>query len=39
MAKTSSVFKNLKRAKMAEKFANRRKKLKDIVMDKTISPE
>ena len=39
MAKTSSVFKNLKRAKMAEKFANRRQKLKNIVMDKTASPE
>ena len=39
MAKTSSVFKNLKRAKMAEKFANRRQKLKNIVMDKNASPE
>ncbi|MBR2034162.1 MAG: 30S ribosomal protein S14 [Alphaproteobacteria bacterium] len=39
MAKTSSVFRNLKRAKMAEKFASRRNKLKKIVMDKTISPE
>ena len=39
MAKTSSVFRNLKRAKMAEKFAARRCKLKEIVMDKTISPE
>ena len=39
MAKTSSVFRNLKRAKMAEKFASRRSKLKKIVMDKTLSPE
>ena len=39
MAKTSSVYRNLKRAKMAEKFASRRNKLKKIVMDKTISPE
>lgn len=39
MAKTSSVFRNLKRAKMAEKFATRRLKLKEIVMDKTVSPE
>lgn len=39
MAKTSSVFRNLKRAKLAEKFASRRLKLKDIVMDKTVSPE
>lgn len=28
MAKTSSVYRNLKRAKMAEKFASRRNKLK-----------
>lgn len=34
MAKTSSVYRNLKRVKMAEKFNNRRQKLKDIVMDK-----
>lgn len=39
MAKTSSVFRNLKRAKMADKYASRRQKLKDVVMDKTISPE
>lgn len=39
MAKTSSVFRNLKRAKMAEKFNARRTKLKEIVMDKTVSPE
>lgn len=39
MAKTSSVFRNLKRVRMAEKFANRRSKLKEIVMDKEASPE
>ena len=39
MAKTSSVFRNLKRAKMAEKFAARRQKLKEIVMNKEVSPE
>lgn len=39
MAKTSAVYRNLKRAKMAKKFASRRNKLKEIVMDKTISPE
>ena len=39
MAKTSSVYRNLKRAKMAEKFAARREKLKKIVMDKTLSAE
>ena len=39
MAKTSSVYRNLKRAKMAEKFKNRRLKLKEIVMDKNLSPE
>ena len=39
MAKTSSVYRNLKRVKMAAKFANRRQKLKDIVMDKSASPE
>lgn len=39
MAKTSSVFRNLKRAALAKKFASRRNKLKDVVMDKTTSPE
>ena len=39
MAKTSSVYRNLKRVKMAQKFNNRRQKLKDIVMDKNASPE
>ena len=39
MAKTSSVFRNEKRAKLAEKYAARRAKLKKIVMDRPISPE
>ena len=39
MAKTSSVYRNLKRVKMAQKFNSRRQKLKDIVMDKNASPE
>lgn len=39
MAKTSSVFRNLKRVKMAQKFNNRRSKLKEIVMDKMRLPK
>ena len=39
MAKTSSIYRNLKRAKMAEKFKNRRLKFKEIVMDRNLSPE
>lgn len=39
MSKTSSVFRNLKREKMAEKYANRRLKLKKVAMDKNASPE
>ncbi len=39
MSKTSSVYRNLKRVKMAEKYANRRQKLKSVVMDKSASPE
>lgn len=39
MSKTSSVFRNLKRVKMAEKYADRRLKLKKVVMDKSASPE
>lgn len=39
MAKTSSVYRNLKRVKMAEKYANRRQKQKAIAMDKSASPE
>jgi small subunit ribosomal protein S14 len=39
MSKTSSVYRNLKREKMAEKYANRRLKLKQVAMDKNASPE
>ena len=39
MSKTSSVYRNLKRVKMAEKYANRRLKLKKVVMNKEASPE
>ena len=39
MSKTRSVYRNLKRVKMAEKYANRRQKLKNVVMDKNASPE
>ena len=39
MVKTSSVYRNLKRIKMAEKYANRRLKLKKIADDKNASPE
>jgi len=39
MAKTSAVQKNLKREKLAEKFASRRQKLKDLIMDKEVSAE
>ena len=39
MSKTSSVYRNLKRVKLAEKYANRRLKLKEVVMDKSASPE
>ncbi len=39
MSKTSSVYRNLKRVKMAEKYANRRLKLKQVAMDKNASPE
>ena len=34
MAKTSPIHRNLKRVRMAKKFANKRAKLKAIVMDK-----
>ena len=37
MAKTSSIHRNLKRVRMSKKFANKRKKLKAIVMDKKIN--
>ena len=39
MSKTSSVYRNLKRVKMAAKFANRRQKQKEIAMDKNATPE
>ena len=39
MSKTSSVYRNLKRVKMSEKYANRRQKLKEVVMNKDASPE
>ena len=39
MAKTSSIEKNERRRRMAKKFANRRKKLKAIVQDKTLPVE
>ncbi len=37
MAKLSSINKNNKRIKMSNKYFNKRKKLKDIIMDKNIS--
>ncbi len=39
MSKTSSVYRNLKREKMAEKYANRRLKLSKVAKDKNASPE
>ncbi len=39
MSKTSSVYRNLKRVKMAAKYANRRQKQKAIAMDKNATPE
>ena len=39
MAKLSSVQKNLNRLKLIEKFNNKRKILKNKIMDKTISIE
>ncbi|MBO6289505.1 MAG: 30S ribosomal protein S14 [Alphaproteobacteria bacterium] len=39
MSKTSSVYRNLKRVKMAAKYANRRQKQKEIAMDKNATPE
>ena len=39
MAKTSSVYRNLKRVKMAAKYANRRQKQKEIAMNKDATPE
>ena len=39
MAKKSSVNRNKKRIKMSLKFANKRKKLKNVVMNKKLSTE
>ena len=39
MAKLSSVQKNLNRQKLIEKFSNKRKVLKEKIMNKTISIE
>ncbi len=39
MSKTSSVYRNLKRVKMSEKYANRRQKLKEVVMNKELAAE
>ena len=39
MAKKSSINRNKKRIKMNLKFANKRKKLKSIVMDKKLTLE
>ncbi len=39
MAKQSSINKNNRRIKLANKFYSKRKKLKEIIMDKKISLE
>ena len=39
MAKTSSIEKNKRRARMAQRFAGRRAKLKKIARDKNVSME
>jgi len=39
MSKTSSVYRNLKRVKMSEKYAHRRQKLKEVVMNKELAAE
>ena len=39
MGKTSSINRNNKRIKMSLKFANKRKKLKKIIMDRKLSLE
>jgi small subunit ribosomal protein S14 len=39
MAKTSSIEKNKRRARMAKRFAGRRAKLKKIAHDKSVSME
>ena len=39
MAKTSSIEKNKRRAKMAKQYSARRAKLKKLAMDKSVSME
>jgi small subunit ribosomal protein S14 len=39
MAKTSSIEKNKRRARLAKRYAGRRSKLKKIAMDKTVTME
>lgn len=39
MAKVSSIYKNKKRQKLVNKFANKRKKLKEQIYNKEISIE
>ena len=39
MAKTSAIHRNLHRRDKVRRFANRRAKLKAMVMDKTVAPE
>ena len=39
MAKTSAVERDKKRRRMAERFSERRKALKDVVQDRTLEPE
>jgi small subunit ribosomal protein S14 len=39
MAKTSSIEKNKRRAKMAKQYASRRAKLKKLAMDKSVTME
>jgi small subunit ribosomal protein S14 len=39
MAKTSSIEKNKRRAKMAKQYASRRAKLKELAMDKSVTME
>jgi small subunit ribosomal protein S14 len=39
MAKTSSIEKNKRRARLAKQYSGRRAKLKKIAMDKTVSME
>lgn len=39
MAKVSAVQRDLKRRKMAKKYANKRAALKATIMDKSVNPE